>query len=155
MGCLNSKESIHGYYNASGVLVRFSKPASHHSKNEFEFVTQEDSAKFSPNEECYLVHALWLQSWLDYAMEKRTHPPNAISNIELLDSEGVNLRRNLKPKVDFRPVNRLVWEFLFRLYGGGPVIVFPGKVLVLKIVLLEMIFSFMDYSYGRKTLSYC
>jgi hypothetical protein len=42
---------------------------------------------------------------------------------------GPYLRPDAKPKIHFRPVNKLVWEYLFKLYGGGPVITFkvpPG-----------------------------
>lgn len=125
MGCCESKDTLYAYYNPSSALIKYNNPTGgHHCKNEFSFVTQEDSSKFAPNDECYIVHSGWLQEWLDFAMEKKIDPPKGISNRLLLDERGVGLKSNMKAKYDFRPINRLVWEFLFRLYGGGPVIVF-------------------------------
>ena len=38
----------------------------------------------------------------------------------LLNDEG--LKKDLKAKKDFRPVNKVVWEYLWVHYRGGPVI---------------------------------
>ena len=55
--------------------------------------------------------------------------PNEQGTSNTVRKRGPHLRPDAKPKQHFRPVNKLVWEYLFKLYGGGPVITFkvpPG-----------------------------
>ena len=53
-----------------------------------------------------------------------------IDNYILMDAHKERLRPNAKPKKDFRPINKSVWEFFFHLYGGGPVITLKGKAIL-------------------------
>ncbi len=127
MGCLQAKGIVHAYYDPSGELIRYNKPQIHHAKEELVFVSSQDTKQFHPEDECYVISAKWLERWLLFAMRKKKLLPGFISNNTLLSASGDTVAEDLKPKDDYRPVNKAVWEYLFQLYGGGPVITFKGR----------------------------
>lgn len=133
MGCCNSQPSapLHAYYNSLGSLVRYEPPQNHNPKEEFEHVEKVDSQRFNPGDECYLISAQWLNDWIKFSMSYRTRgsagkAPQPINNSMLLDVSGAHVRTDVQSKHDYREVNQKVWEYLFKFYGGGPVIVFKG-----------------------------
>lgn len=130
MGCIQGKaHGIHAYYDPTGRLVTFEHPKKHSPKRELTYVSTNDSTKFNAEDECFIISTIWHTEWIDFVMKKTSKPPGEITNTLLLQDKD-NLRPGLKPRKDYRPINKLVWEFLFRLYGGGPVITFKGKTSV-------------------------
>jgi hypothetical protein len=76
-----------------------------------------------PGNVIYLIDAEWLGHWLDYAMKKKgAFHPGPITNSALLVPDSDKLLPNINTKTDFRKVNRVVWEYLWSRYEGGPVI---------------------------------
>ena len=79
----------------------------------------------------YIVNESWLQSWHDYvSSEDRSAPqPGAVNNLDLLETHDENDFSKQKAKVgirlvfDYGGVNRAVWDYYIKLYGGGPAIV--------------------------------
>jgi hypothetical protein len=132
MGCLqsNDKIGIQHAYVAPGddekMIISFQSPKTHNPKEELAFVSGQDQKRFNIGDECYLIQAEWLQQWLDFATGK-SFPPGSISNKSLLNGVGDSTNPSLIPKRDYRPVSKLVWEYLFKLYGGGPVVTLRGK----------------------------
>jgi hypothetical protein len=52
-------------------------------------------------------------------------PPGPISNSDLLvkgANKDMTIKQNLKLNVDYRGVNKEVWDIFHRMYGGGPVL---------------------------------
>jgi len=130
-GCCQSKPSLHAYYEPeNGMLVTFDRPEKHFPKKELNYVTDHDSARFKAKQYCYLISTEWHTKWYDFATKASTSTPPAINNIHLLNEHQESLLPHLKLKRDFRPINQAVWEYLFRLYGGGPAIVFQGKTII-------------------------
>ena len=116
------------YYSPSGTLVTFKPIKIHSRKDELSFVNTEDSP-FAPLEECYLIHAMWLDVWFAYCSwnkgpsnEKAPKMPSHIPNYDLIDQTTAAMKPFKEVKTDFRPVKKKVWEYLFNLYGGSPVI---------------------------------
>jgi hypothetical protein len=127
MGCLQSAPTLHAYYSPNGQLIVYTPPKKKHkARKEYEFVSSQDAKRFYPNDECYLLSAIWHETWINFAMKKTKIVPGAINNNILLDSTRDCLLKTAKPKKDFRPINKAVWEYFFQLYGGGPVIAFNG-----------------------------
>ncbi len=126
MGCLQAKGIVHAYYEPNGELIQFNQPKIHKAKEELVFVSSQDTKQFNAEDECYVISAKWLARWLEFAMRKKKNLPGSISNHVLLSASGDTIEQYLKPKDDYRPVNKAVWEYLFKLYGGGPVITFKG-----------------------------
>eukprot|EP01031_Cornospumella_fuschlensis_P039380 gene39380-47936_t len=122
MGCAASSTGLHAYYAPSGELVSYERPKKHSSRREYDFVSVQDAKRFGENDECYLLCTIWHEMWLNFVLKKTKRAPGLIDNYVLLDARRERLRPNVKPKKDFRPINKSVWEFFFHLYGGGPVI---------------------------------
>ncbi len=125
MGCLQTKNAIHAYYEPNGELIQFVHPKTHNPNDELVFVSSQDTKQFKPEDECYILSAKWLSRWLEFAMKKNKDGPGLITNNFLLNVDD-KILPDIKPKDDYRPVNKFVWEYLFKLYGGGPVITFKG-----------------------------
>lgn len=123
---LNKPPPIHAYYDPDGSLVTFTHPKSHNAKKEFVFVSTYDAKKFNPDDICYVISASWHSTWINYSVSKNiSQSPGEIDNMSLLaDPIDRRLRSDLKFKKHYRAINRVVWEFYFRIYGGGPVIYF-------------------------------
>lgn len=107
------------------------------------FVASHDSNVMKGGNECYIITVTWLNTWLAYAKgimicnkiislnhgigESKEIPPK-IDNSSLVErSDKYQVRSNLVVKVDFRPISKDVWEYYFKKYGGGPIIVFYGR----------------------------
>jgi hypothetical protein len=60
-----------------------------------------------------------------------TLPPGPISNFELFTRQGDRqepvLKENLQLNKDYHGVSKEVWQILYRMYNGGPVVV-RGKL---------------------------
>jgi len=124
------KEDL-GYYNFQGRLVKHKYGVKHSADDEFTFVNGNDRSGFQAGDECYLIQSKWLHSWLRYSSEKADpNPPQEILNSSLLDESGFTTMAGILPKINYRPVTRQVWEYLFEVYGGGPVIAFIGNQIV-------------------------
>ncbi len=136
MGCIQNKGAVHAYYEPNGELVQFTYPSSHNPNDELVFVSSQDTKQFQPMDECYVLSAAWLAKWLDFAMKKKPLMPGPIPNNTLLNFDNT-LLPNVKPKVDYRPVNKAVWEYLFKLYGGGPVITFKSKNVYIRYIFIN------------------
>lgn len=128
MGCIQGRRVIHAYYEPNGDLVQFQHPKNHRPSDEFKFVSSQDSNHFQALDDCYIISAPWLTEWLEFALKKNRKWPGPISNKRLLNFDNT-FQTDLKPKDDYRPINQAVWEYLFKLYGGGPVIYFKGQIL--------------------------
>lgn len=124
MGCLQSTDGPQAYYSPDGDIVRFQNPKKHSAIKEYEYVQSQDAKRFQADDECYLLCTAWHERWLDFVMKKTKTAPQSIDNSYLLDAKHESFRSNAKPKKDFRLFNRMVWEYLFRLYGGSTIIAF-------------------------------
>ena len=98
----------------------------------------------------FMISSDWLYRWKCFVSNKHSHkqqvyhdpsivisksenerigilPPGPISNESLFERslmpEQQKLRRNLQLNIDYRKVNKDVWQILHRMYGGGPIIV--------------------------------
>jgi len=94
--------------------------------DEVEFVSKHDKEKLYGGDEAYIISSHWLNKWIEYA-KGSTERVGPIDNYNLVQhqSDGTYvLKPDMHVKVDFRPVNKAVWEFYFKAYGGGPVIGF-------------------------------
>lgn len=123
----NKLKGVYGYayYEPDGEnLIFYLNSDGHVPKQELDFVNSFDSKSFAPNDQCYLIDSNWLMAWYMYASEKTHDPLPAIDNEKLLNSEKNGLSEHVKVKTDFRPISKTVWEYLFRNYGGGPVLTF-------------------------------
>ncbi|RYG69916.1 hypothetical protein EON64_01520, partial [archaeon] len=87
----------------------------------------QDAKRFGENDECYLLCTIWHEMWLNFVLKKTKRAPGLIDNNVLMDARRERFRPNTKPKKDFRPISKAVWEFFFHLYGGGPVITLRGQ----------------------------
>ena len=130
-----------GYYNSQKSLITYNCCENHDAKQELEFVTNHDKSSVEAGDECYLIHTKWLLAWLRFVFDEINGSfPKEISNNALL--EGNRLKHGL-PKKDFRVLSQLVWEFLFRKYGGGPVISFIGFKYFTLLFELQMLLYFI------------
>lgn len=127
MGCSNSKPVVHAYYDPDGSLVTFEHPKKHSPKRELVCVSTHDAKKFRAQDFCYVVSSAWHAYWIDFATRQSKQIPPEVDNNCLLDGDQ-HIRRDLKHRKHFRAISRPVWEYYFKLYGGGPVIYFrvPG-----------------------------
>lgn len=124
MGLKNSKSLA--YYEPDGNLITYKSNKKHNGKAEFLFVSSHDGG-FKAGDECYLIHSPWMDHWVNFIQAAHA-PPGFISNSQLCDITGeepeivIRMKKGMKPKSDFRPINKVVWRYLFELYGGGPVL---------------------------------
>lgn len=124
MGCTESKRPVHAYYEPDGgALISFEYPKKHSPKRELVFVSTYDAKLFRAQELCYVVSSAWHTYWLDFATRASTQIPPEINNHSLLDGDG-RIRTDLKHRKHYRAINKIVWDYYFKLYGGGPVICF-------------------------------
>jgi hypothetical protein len=128
MGCVQSAPGLHAYYSPTGLLISYERPKKHSARREYQYVSSQDAKRFQADDDCYLLCISWHKAWLNYALKRTKVVPRMIENYTLLDGKREQLRTNVMPKKDFRPINKAVWEYLFHQYGGGPVITFkvPG-----------------------------
>lgn len=79
-----------------------------------------DTSTIRPGEHWYLICANWLVRWGQFKSGAGP-PPGPISNDRLV-VEG-QPRPNLVRGTHYRGVNRRVWGYFHRIYGGGPTII--------------------------------
>jgi hypothetical protein len=132
MGCCQSEPPVQAYYEPTGELVQYENPKKHSPKQELAFVSANDQTRFSPSMDCYVISAHWHSLWLDFATKIRKDPPPPVDNHVLLDpvNNDKTLKNGLKHKKDFRPISKAVWQYYFKKYGGGPVILFQGEIIL-------------------------
>lgn len=123
MGCVQSKQPLHAYYDPESQLVTFDPPKKHSAKKELVYVSSHDAKRFNPEDLCYVVSSAWHTYWIEFATRVSTQVPAEIDNHCLLDGDK-NVRTDLKHRKHFRAINKPVWDYYFKLYGGGPVICF-------------------------------
>jgi ubiquitin C-terminal hydrolase len=90
-------------------------------------ITEVDSTKVPPGQVWYLMSEWWLARWRAFINNtggtdgtgRGVLPPGPIDNARLLGKNGKPLP-NLRSIVHYRGVNVHVWNFLHRIYGGGP-----------------------------------
>lgn len=80
-----------------------------------------DTSTIKAGEFWYLISADWLVAWGQFKMGTGP-PPGPISNDRLMVDE-TNPRPNLIRGTHYRGINRRVWEYFVRAYGGGPIII--------------------------------
>jgi hypothetical protein len=133
MGGSNSKGL--SYYAPDGNLIVLKHNSKHDGKKEYTFVSAHDGY-LNAGDECYLIHAQWIESWTSF-VQAVAKAPGPITNHLLCDITPLHpgkkddknaevvafIKRGLLPKTDFRPIKKIVWEYFFKLYGGGPVMV--------------------------------
>ena len=90
-------------------------------KKELKFVKEADTTKLPDGELWYLISREWVNAWLRFVTSSRAPPPGHISNETLLDACG-NPLPNLRPVTNYRAVTVDVWNFYYKIYGGGPVL---------------------------------
>jgi hypothetical protein len=127
MGCCQTHQPVHAYYEPSGELVQFSYPKQHFPRKEFDYVQAHDLTKFYEGMECYVITSDWHNMWINFVTKATKTVPSPINNHLLLDETHCHLRKGLKHKKDYRPISKAVWQYYFKNYGGGPVIVFKGR----------------------------
>ena len=93
------------------------------------FVSAEDSKGFHVNEELYLINSAWLDAWFlsvssSFSVNDVDSSPGPIKNNILLNDQQKFRAGQMRLKVDYRIVNKAVFEHLFEVYGGGPVVFF-------------------------------
>lgn len=80
-----------------------------------------DTSTIKAGELWYLISADWLVAWGQFKTGTGP-PPGPIGNDRLMVDE-TNPRPNLIRGTHYRGINRRVWEYFVRAYGGGPTIV--------------------------------
>jgi ubiquitin carboxyl-terminal hydrolase 20/33 len=90
-----------------------------------------DSSSISEGEFWYLIDSSWLKLWQDF--KSGGPPPGAISNNRLFrassggkSAEKLEVRTNLIRGEHYRGINEKVWNYLYNIYGGGPVLKRPS-----------------------------
>lgn len=97
-------------------------------KREKDGIVAVDTLKLENESQCwYLMSEWWLARWRAFINNdghsdgtgRGILPPGPIDNARLLDKAGKPLK-NLRATTHYRGVNSNVWQFLTRIYGGGP-----------------------------------
>lgn len=78
-----------------------------------------DTSAIKPGEFWYLISSDWLVNWGQFKSGLGP-PPGAISNDSLMN--GKEPRTNLLRGTHYRGVNRTVWNYFYKIYGGGPLL---------------------------------
>ena len=111
-----------GYYSPddnSELVEHVMNPQSimNHDPKELDSITRVDVHAFFPHDICYLISAAWMATWLEF-VKGQCPPPGPVNNRFLI---SLSATRQPLPKLDFKLVSAGVWEFIYKLYGGGPV----------------------------------
>lgn len=74
----------------------------------------------------YAIDLGWFRKWKKFIQQFEVYPPGPIDNRNLLQSNILTDKYELKPKLirnkDYMIVNQQIWEFLYLNYNGGPII---------------------------------
>jgi hypothetical protein len=95
------------------------------------FVKPIQESAIKSGETYYLIDTKWWGMWkryVGYDIPARGEKPDEMENRVLLTKEG-KLRRDLTCSVEYEILPTEVWEYLFKIYGGGPSI--PRKSIAL------------------------
>jgi len=114
-------------YKHGDVIISSDPNYSHSSDKEMDFIVSCDKIPSECGDECYVISSAWISRWMAYGKGKAAlKSVGPIDNNHLIEESGDKLliRPDIESKVDYRCVNKVMWEFLFRAYGGGPVIGF-------------------------------
>ncbi len=82
-----------------------------------------DTASIGDGEYWYLIDSVWLRLWQEF--KSGGPPPGPISNNRLFRSSPsgkLEFRANLARGEHYRGINEKVWNYLYHIYGGGPVL---------------------------------
>lgn len=96
-------------------------------KREEEDIQALDTSSIKSGEHWYLISSEWLLHWGQFKAGEAL-PPGPICNDLLLIPGGGNVaeqepRPNLVRGTHYRGVNKRVWDYFVRIYGGGPAII--------------------------------
>lgn len=69
----------------------------------------------------YMVHSGWLDAWKSFVATGE-RPPGAIGNHHLMDERLRAPKDQLQVAKHYRCINGPTWHYLFKIYGGGPVL---------------------------------
>mmetsp|Transcript_5617 Transcript_5617/g.9235 ORF Transcript_5617/g.9235 Transcript_5617/m.9235 type:complete len:976 (-) Transcript_5617:126-3053(-) len=133
MGCDYSLESEGyetdaglSYFNPNGSIVSF--PHLYKSKvtafAEWMFVNHHANFLVRKDTEYHLISAGWYAEWKEYANRHTTLQPGPILNNKLVDANTGRLKEKCTLLRDYVIISKDAWEYLFSLYGGGPIIYF-------------------------------
>lgn len=98
MGLFQSKRQ--SYFNPDGnyVIHHPSRSRKHNPTKELAFVNSHDDDRFAPGDECYLIHASWLESWMEFVKSSK-NPPPSISNHVLCIVDTTNKSATIRPDI--------------------------------------------------------
>jgi hypothetical protein len=135
MGCTNSISKHYlvpdMYMDSSGTLKAFypDKELIHDPKAELSFISTRDASVVAGGEEMYLISKQWISEWISFAQGEQPGFNKRIDNKSLVDPNNRNrFRSSARFKADFRLVDKHVWDFYFKHYGGGPVLFLFGML---------------------------
>lgn len=103
------------------------KKMSRRRAREAEEVQKLDSTTIGTGDVWYLIDSNWLHRWTCFKSGQQP-PPGPISNHHLLKPptkspiDPLIPRDNLTRGIHYRGVNESVWEYFYKIYGGGPVL---------------------------------
>lgn len=127
------RESITGKYiykDCDHFIREYDENFRPSVSDQFKFVSQYDKNKLYGGDECYLMSTEWLNRWVEFVRGAGiTMGP--ISNDNLVERNeygSYKLKAHVRVKSHFRPVNKVVWEYYFTAFGGGPIIAFHGNI---------------------------
>lgn len=110
----------------------------------------------------YIIHSDWLKAWRSF-VAARARPPGVIGNNHLM-SEDLRTPKNLLKVADhYRCVNGPTWYYLFKIYGGGPVIarrtadIYDKRVIdltMLSVLVQKIVRGFLARRQACKRLAY-
>ena len=83
------------------------------------------ASKQAADDPFLLIHSGWLQQWRAFVSSNGPRP-GAITNQLLFESDGSTLLPNLQRGDHYRALHGMVWQELWNIYGGGPVIERPS-----------------------------
>ena len=70
----------------------------------------------------YLVSAQWLEQWRNWSRRNSLSARPGPINNELFFTSTGKLKQHLQITADYRGVSSHTWDYLYGLYGGGPVV---------------------------------
>lgn len=90
-------------------------------------ITEADAiaSKQSEDDPFFLIHAEWLQQWRSFVSQNGPRPGPITNHRLMRDDDPNQILPGLQRGTDYRSLHGLVWQELWKLYGGGPVIERP------------------------------
>jgi ubiquitin carboxyl-terminal hydrolase 20/33 len=87
-----------------------------------------DDGEMKEEEVSFVVPVPWIEKWQKFASGQSDEIPGPIDNTTLLVSTEktttgeVPWKRNIKKGIHFRLLDPLIWDYLYKIYGGGPIL---------------------------------